>query len=710
MQQKYTDSAMNMQAAPISIRNIGILAHIDAGKTSITERVLHVAGVREKAGNVDEGTTATDYLTIERQHGITIKTAAVRFIHKGVRFHLLDTPGHVDFSAEVDRVLRVLDGAVIVLCAVSGVQVRTGFIASGCRAHKIPRMYFINKMDRRGADFFAAMQEIAGELGESVLPLQVPTFEGHQWNGIADLVNLRWFPAMLDMSENIVQAGESPTSLDSIGLPINQAPISEKSRQQIEQYREKILDRASIYDDRLTEMIVNGQQISPAHIRDALRPAIQRQDIMPALCGSSFSDISTALLLDAVIDYFPDPLERGCPPAKDLRNGSELNLPAAPAAPFSAYIFKSVLSQDLEPLGWLRIWSGTIHEGMKVMAMPAGKHVQIQRLYGVNGADVEHIESAAAGEIVGARLSFMEAGGTLCAANMQIVYESFKNPQPLVFMVIEPASQAQLPQLREALKHFSMEDVSLSVSKEKDTGRIIIAGQGELHLDIIRERLRKEYGLRVRAGNPQVPKIERLKKAARLSDQFVGDFGGERLAVGLGVFLENEKDNNANSLHVASGIRLSANYEACILRAMETALAVGPSEGWPIVGTKVIVESFMSPGSATGSADKRSETAVEAAASSILRKAVNLAGTVVFVPIVQISVEVPDDWFGSALASLQARGARIEAVEDTGGIKSIVAYAPMEHLFGYATSLRSLTEGRGIYQAKFDHYGSACEY
>lgn len=710
-QQKYTDSAMNMQAAPLSIRNIGILAHIDAGKTSITERVLHVAGVREKPGNVDEGTTATDYLTIERQHGITIKTAAVRFLHKGVRFHLLDTPGHVDFSAEVDRVLRVLDGAVIVLCAVSGVQVRTGFIASGCRAHKIPRMYFINKMDRRGADFFAAVQEIAGELGESVLPLQVPTFEGHQWNGIADLVNLRWFPAMLDMSdENVAQSGESFVSLENIGLPIEQAPISEESQRQIEQYRERIVDRASMYDDKLTEMIVEGQQITPANIRDALRPAILRQDIMPVLCGSSFSDISTALLLDAVIDYFPDPLERGCPPAKDLKNGSELNLPAAPDAPFSAYIFKSVLGQNLEPLGWLRIWSGTIREGMKVMAMPARKHVQIQRLYGVNGADIEHIESAAAGEIVGAMLSSMEAGGTLCAPNLQIIYESFKTPEPLVYMVIEPSSQAELPRLREALKHFSMEDISLSVSEEKDTGRITIAGQGELHLEIIRERLKKEYGLRVRAGNPQVPKIERLKKSARLADQFVGDFGGERLAVGLGIFLENEKDSSANSLHVASGIRLSANYEACILRAMETVLAVGPSEGWPIVGTKVVVESFMPPGGAAGSADKRLETAVEAAASSVLRKAVNLAGTVVLVPIVQVSVEVPDDWFGSALASLQARGARIEAVEDTGGVKSIVAYAPMEHLFGYATSLRSITEGRGVYQAKFDHYGSAREY
>ena len=684
------------------VRNIGILAHIDAGKTSITERLLHVAGVREQAGNVDDGTTATDYLNVERQHGITIKTAAVHFLHRGVHFHLLDTPGHVDFSSEVERVLRVLDGAVIVLCAVSGVQVRTGFIASGCRAYHIPRIYFINKMDRRGADFFRAMREIAGELGEPVLALQIPTFEDCSWNGVADLVDMRWYPVSIEKTTMGNEAGLNSER----SCPVELSSLSEESRRLIAVYREKILDLASMYDDNLMAKIVNGESVSAEEIRTALRAPIQRQEIAPVLCGSSFSDISCVLLLNAIIDYVPAPSARGCPIAKDLKNEKDLRLKADPDAPFSAYIFKTILDADLKALAWLRIWSGTIREGMRVVAMPAKKIINIQHLYGINGANIEPIQTAVAGGIIAARLSHMEAGGTLCEPGLQIAYESFKNPEPLVSIVVEPASQQELPALRDALGRFSLEDVSLLVNEEKETGRITISGQGELQLDIVLERLQKEYGLHVRAGNPHVPKVERLKKSLCYQDEFVGDFSGEKLGVSLGVSLENQKDRNENILHMAEGLRVSSGYEAAMRRAMETVLAVGPTEGWPVVGARVIIESFVSP----GSDGKRSEIAVEAASSSILRRAVSLAGSYVLVPIVQISVEVQDTWFGAALAALQTRGARIESVEDAGGIKTIVAYAPMENLFGFTTLLRSLTEGRGIYQANFDHYGAGHEY
>lgn len=681
------------------IRNIGILAHIDAGKTSITERVLHVAGVRAEAGNVDDGTTATDYLNVERQHGITIKTAAVRFLHRGVLFHLLDTPGHVDFSAEVDRVLRVLDGAVIVLCAVSGVQVRTGFIASGCRAHSIPRIYFINKMDRRSADFHEAVRQVAGELGEPVLPLQIPTFEEQRWSGIVDLVEMRWYPVSLDR-------GIQETSVDAPSFAISEAPISESARIEASEYREKLLDRASMFDDSLMAKIIEGTDVSAAEIRAALRPPIYRQELSPVLCGSSFSDISSALLLGAIIDYLPDPHSRGCPAAKDLQHSKSIKLEATADALFSAYIFKTVIEPDLSAIAWLRIWSGTIKENAKVIAIPAKKHVHIQHLYGIHGAEIEPVQSASAGEIVGARLSYMEAGGTLCAPSLQIAYESFRNPEPLVSIALEPAAQQDLPRLREALTRFSLEDISLRVNEEKETGRIIIAGQGELHLDIVLERLRKEYGLHVRAGNPQVPKVERLKKPSRIEEAFEGDFGGERLSVSITLTLENDRDSEENTLLFARGLRVSTNYEAAIHRAMETALAVGPTGGWPLRGVKAVVESFVQP----ASSDKRSEVAVEAATSAALRRGIETSSSVVLVPIVQISVEVPDAWFGPALSSLQSRGARIESAEDAGGVKTIVAYAPMEKLFGYATSLRSITEGRGIYQAKFDRFGNELDY
>lgn len=704
---KYTDTAMNSKHAPhpkplFPVRNIGILAHIDAGKTSITERVLHVAGVREKAGNIDEGTTTTDYLTVERRHGITIKTAAVRFVHKGVQFHLLDTPGHVDFSAEVNRVLRVLDGAVIVLCAVSGVQVRTGFIASGCRAHHIPRIYFINKMDRRGADFFGALQEIAGELGEHVVPLQIPTFEEYRWTGIVDLVEMRWYPVSTGCDEEKKDVAEA--GLPAF-IPVEDASLTEESRRLVVEYRDRLLDLASMYDDNLMEKIVEGEAVSPDEIRAALRGPVYRQEITPALCGSSFCDMSSELLLDAIIDYLPDPSARGCPLAVDLKHARELRLEAKPDARFSAYIFKTTFGADMEALAWLRVWSGTIREGMKVMVMPSQKLVQIQHLYGIHGAEIEPVQDAAAGDIVAARLSYMEVGDTVCEPGLQIVYESFKNPDPLVSMAIEPGSQQELPKLREVLKRFALEDASLLVNEEKETGRITISGQGELHLGIVLERLQKEHGVHVRAGNPEVPKVERLKRPAHLENEFVGDFGGEKLSASLGVSLENLKDKKENTLLLAGGIRMSPAYEASIRRAMETVLAVGPTGGWPIIGARVVVDHFVPP----AGNDRRAETAVEAAASSVLRRALSLAGTFILMPIVQISVEVPDAWFGAALASLQARGAQIESVEDAGGIKTIVAYIAMEKLFGYATSLRSLTEGHGIYQARFDHYGAEGE-
>ena len=708
------NSHINREGEPRPpIRNIGILAHIDAGKTSITERVLHVAGIRAQAGNVDDGTTATDYLNVERQHGITIKTAAVRFLHRGVLFHLLDTPGHVDFSAEVDRVLRVLDGAVIVLCAVSGVQVRTGFIASGCRAHAIPRIYFINKMDRRGADFHEAVKEVAGELGEPVLTLQVPTFDGQRWSGIVDLVEMRWFPVSLERNAQESTA-EAPSStradavvLDrAISYAIADAPISDRAREEARQYREKLLDRASMYDDALMTKILEGTDLAAEEIRSALRAPIYRQELTPVLCGSSFSDISSALLLSAIIDYLPDPESRGCPEARDLQRAVSLRLEATASAPFSAYIFKTVIGPDLDAIAWLRIWSGTISENSRVSAIPAKKHVRIQHLYGIHGSEIEPVLSATAGEIVGARLSFMEAGGTLCAPNLQLAYESFKNPEPLVSIAIEPAALQDLPRLRGALARFSLEDVSLRVNEEKETGRIIIAGQGELHLDIVLERLRKEYGLRVRAGNPQVPKVERLKKPSRVEEVFEGNFSGEKLTVSIALALENDKESDENTLLFARGLRMPSIYEAAIHQAMETAMAVGPTAGWPLRGVKSVVEAFAQP----AGSDKRAETAVEAGASAAFRRAIEAAGSLILVPIVQIAVEVPDAWFGPALASLQAHGARIESAEDAGGMKTIVAYAPMEKLFGYATSLRSITEGRGIYQAKFDRFGNELDY
>jgi len=675
------------------IRNIGILAHIDAGKTSVTERVLHVAGVRRVAGSVDDGTTATDYLPVEQQHGITIKTAAVRFTHKDIRFHLLDTPGHVDFSAEVDRVLRVLDGAVIVLCAVSGVQVRTGFIAKACRDHSLPRIYFINKMDRRGADFSKAVQEIQTELGETALPLQIPTLDNYRWTGIADLVREQWYPVNID-------GGETHS------LALDQAPLSSQSREEVMRARDILLERAAEFDDVLIARILENQPISPEMLSNALRPAILEQKLVPVLCGSSFEDTSISLLLDAVIDFFPSPEERGCPPAADTKTGEEIRLGPFADESLSAYIFKTMVSRDLEPVAWLRIWSGTMRENARVAVMPAGKTALIQRLYGVNGAEVERIAEASAGEIVGARISHMEPGATVCAPSLRITYEAFKTPEPLVFMVIEPESSADLPLLREALSRYAMEDISLSIKEEKETGRITLEGQGELHLEIVRERLRKEYGLKVRTGNPQVPKVEQLKNPCRIEERFSGDFGGERLEVLFGASLAHLESSAGNQLSFAEGVRLPKEAVEAIRHAMDTALAVGPSEGWPVVGVLVTVERCVPP---SGSG-KKIETAIEAAASIVLRKAVQQAGTRVLVPIVQIAVEVPDEWFGPVLALLQARGARIEAVEDTGGIKSILAYAPMEQMFGFASALRARTEGRGIYQARFDHYGDSREY
>lgn len=683
-----------MDGSSSDIRNIGVLAHIDAGKTSVTERILHVAGVRSVPGSVDEGTTLTDYLGVERRHGITIKTAAVRFSYRNCRFHLLDTPGHVDFTAEVERVLQVLDGAVIVLCAVSGVQVRTGVIAKACRDHSLPRIYFVNKMDRRGADFHHALQQIKEELHEPAVALQIPIHTGQTWQGIADIVRGVWIPNGMENESNRM-------------LPLDGAPLEEQDRLAITQATETMLDTLSMHDDEILSDLVQGRFPDPFAITHALRRAVVSGRLVPVFCGSSFSDPSIAALMDGIIDYFPDPVARGCPEGIDPSNRTIRRFAPMPDAPLSAYIFKTVLHEEMGLLGWARIWSGTLRESMRVQVHPGRSNATVRRLFGVQGAEVEQIGNATAGEIVALQLAGQgQAGSTLCESSMPIQYEAYMVPEPVVYLVVEPSTPSELPALRDALRTLAAEDASLSVTEEKETGRIRIAGQGELHLNVVMERLSHEFGIRVRAGNPQVPKVETISRSAELSENFVHELGGERLEVGLGLAVEPVQQNAPPACVLAEGVRPGTVYQKALERGIETACSIGPLEGWPLEGIRLTITEFLAP----SSCDRRSEAAVELSAHALTQKVVRKAGPRVLVPIVKAMVEVPDAWFGKALASLQARGARIESVQDEGNGKTIIAFAPMESLFGYATTLRSITEGRGMYQAVFEKYAGPGEY
>jgi elongation factor G len=629
---------------------------------------------------VDEGTTATDFLGVERRHGITVRSAAVRLEWKGTAIRLIDTPGHVDFGSEVERALRVLDGAVIALCAVSGVQARTETIVRACAERSLPRLYFVNKMDRDGADFHGVVEHLRSGLEPRAVAVQYPLYEGRKWVGIVDLVSgsvLRF------------DGGDLPPA--GLGGEI----VSRKA---------SLAASLAECDEDLLALYAADEAIPAELLSRALSAATKRGDLVPVLCGSAFSGESVALLLDAVLSCLPSVSEAAIPEnlAPSAR-GKPALVPAA-SAPLAAFVFKTLVDESGDIFAWTRVWSGTIRAGKKYFDARSSKDVLVRRLFGIHADELIELAEAGPGEVAALELPDIEPGATICERGFPVLFEAFAIAEPVVSQVVEPGSAGDIASLRKALESLSIEDGSLFVREERETGRFLISGQGELHLDIVAERLRREFGLSVRLGDPRINCKERLKARVAVREVFDRDFGGERVRTIVELSIGPGTGGEEGDIVLSEGLRIPPPYLAGLRRGILASASAGPLEGWPLENFEARILDIVPPSAGTG---RSGETAVEAAAALATRKAMEEGTSIVLEPVMAVAIECSEESFGAVLNAIVTRKGRVESVEDRLSVKAILAKAPMASLIGFAGELRSISRGRAHFQARFDAYEPA---
>jgi elongation factor G len=691
--------------APRPIRNIGILAHIDAGKTSLTERILYVSGRLRSAGDIDEGTTATDYLEVERERGITVKAAAAYLEWRPaapsgetLRINLIDTPGHVDFSSEVDRSLRALDGAVVLLCAVAGVQSRTETLYRACARRGAARLAFINKMDRRGASFRRAFDDLRRILDPGAIAVQLPWGEGESFRGVVDLVEMKAYEF-------------GPARPTASPLPPELARAASEARSALVEALASLggagADGAANPFATLLEDYVAGRESAGPAVKAALRAATLAGRATPVLCGTAFADGAAALLLDAVADYLPAPEEAVMPEGRDPATG--LPVEPSPGDPFSALVFKTVSDASLGRLSWVRLWSGAVAAGDKVLDARSGRSYRIARIFRIQADKLETAPSAEAGDIValafgGQAQAAGGTGATLCDPRRPILYERISFDEPVVSLAVEPRTREDGERLRAGVAALVEDDPSIRARDDPLTGRVELSGMGELHLEIAVDRLQRERGARIKVGKPRVSYREILSGEGSAREDFDRDLGGERARASVSLRLGPGRPGAGISLSLDLPGKASPLLVEALRRGVEAALSVGPAAGFPLDGAEAVVDGLSLPGglSAPGKAGER---AVEIAASLAAAKAAAAAAAVVVEPVMRVELIVPEDFLGAAAAAVSGRGGRIESVDEApGGGRAVVGAAPLRRLFGFATELRSVTEGRAEYFARFLRY------
>ncbi|HTX73210.1 MAG TPA: GTP-binding protein [Rectinemataceae bacterium] len=712
---------------PRPLRNIGILAHIDAGKTSITERLLYISGRIRAPGAVDSGTTATDFLAVERERGITVKAAAAQLGWQrdgsDFRINLIDTPGHVDFSSEVERSLRALDGAVIVLCAVAGVQSRTETLYRACQRRGAPRIAFINKMDRRGASFGRTAEDLRRILDPGAFPVQLPWGEGDGFRGVIDLVEM----VARDFTEVEASSEAGSSSDPAAGRPARaRAParcIPEELREPAARAREGLIaflaEGSEGEESGLTDDYLSGREPESGSLRAALRRATLSGRLTPVFCGSAFSDGAAALLLDAVTDYLPAPEEARPPEGKDPVTGLPSQRRSDPESPLSAQVFKTSEDAHFGKISWSRIWSGTIKTGDRVLDARSGIPARVVKLFLIQADSIETVEEAAAGDIVAVALGpaasprsaaaraasapgpgLGATGATLCAIDAPILFEGIDFEEPVVSLAIEPKTRADSASVRAGVERLVDEDPSLRYREDSLTGRIELSGMGELHLEVAAERLARERGAHVRIGRPRVSFREVLARPARAREEFDRDIGGEQVRATVALKLSPAERRSGLAISMTEGLRIARQLLDALRRGAEAALSVGPGGGFPVDDVGILVEELV-----TADLSQASERAVEIAASLAVGKALREAGAIVMEPVMSVEIELPIELLGEAAAAIARRGGRVESVEEGGaGMQLVTGAAPLRSLFGFTGELRSATSGRASHSTKFLRY------
>ncbi len=678
------------------VRNIGIAAHIDAGKTTTTERILFYSGVVHKMGEVHEGTAVTDWMEQERERGITITAAAIstQWTRRNpddptqpmpgepeYRINIIDTPGHVDFTIEVERSMRVLDGVITVLCSVGGVQPQTETVWRQADRYRVPRFIFVNKMDRTGANFYKVYSQVVDRLRANAVPIQLPIGAEDQLRGIVDLVRMKAY-----------------IHTNDLGTDVQVTDIPEEMQDLVQEYRTKLIESVAETDDKLIEKYLGGEELTEEEIRAGLRKGTIAGTIVPMLCGSAFKNKGVQLMLDAVIDYLPAPSE--VPPIQGtLPDGSEAVRHANDNEPLSALAFK-IMADPYGRLTFVRVYSGVLTKGSYVYNATKGKKERISRLIILKADDRQEVDELRAGDL-GAALGLKDTftGDTICDENSTIILESLFVPEPVISVAVEPKTKQDMDKLSKALQALSEEDPTFRVTVNPETNQTEIAGMGELHLDILVDRMKREYKVEANIGAPQVAYRETIRKPVRTEGKFVRQSGGKGQYGHVVIEVEPGKPGSGfEFVSKVVGGAIPKEYVAPAEQGMKEACESGIIAGYPVIDLKVrlVDGSFHEVDS--------SEMAFKIAGSMAIKDAVMKASPVLLEPMMKVEVEVPEDFIGNVIGDLNSRRGQIEGQDTEQGIAKVTSKVPLAEMFGYATDIRSKTQGRGIFTMEFSNY------
>ncbi|MCS7031678.1 MAG: elongation factor G [Gloeomargarita sp. SKYG116] len=678
------------------VRNIGIAAHIDAGKTTTTERILFYSGLIHKMGEVHEGTSVTDWMAQERERGITITAAAIstRWTKRNpddpsqpmpgepeYAINIIDTPGHVDFTIEVERSMRVLDGVITVLCSVGGVQPQTETVWRQADRYKVPRIIFVNKMDRAGANFYKVYDQVRDRLRANAVPIQLPIGAEDGFRGVVDLVRMCAFEYF-----------------DDIGKDIRKVNIPAELMEKAQEFRAKLVEAAAETDDVLTEKYLEGEELTEEEIRTAIRKATIAGKVVPMLCGSAFKNKGVQLLLDAVVDYLPSPVD--IPAIKGrLPNGEEVERHADDNEPMAALAFK-IMADKFGDLTFVRVYSGVMQRGTYALNATKNKKERLSRLVVLKAderIEVEELRAGDLGAVVGLKDTI--TGDTLCDENHPVILETLFIPEPVISVAIEPKTKADIDKLSKALQALSKEDPTFRVAIDPETNQTIISGMGELHLEILVDRMLREFGVEANVGNPQVAYRETIRKKTVQEGKYIRQSGG-RGQYGH-VVLEIEPAEPGSGLEFVSKIVggvVPKEYVPAVEQGVREACEGGILAGYPVIDLRVtlIDGSYHEVDS--------SEMAFKFAASIAVKEGVMKCAPVLLEPVMKVEVEVPENFLGDIMGNLNSRRGQIEGMASEAGVAKVTAKVPLAEMFGYATDIRSMTQGRGVFTMEFSHY------
>lgn len=664
-------------------RNIGIMAHIDAGKTTTTERILFYTGRTHKIGETHEGASQMDWMEQEQERGITITSAATTAQWKNHRINIIDTPGHVDFTVEVERSLRVLDGTVAVFDAKSGVQPQSETVWRQADKYGVPRIAFINKMDATGANFLNSVQTMVDRLRANAVPVQLPVGEESEHVGFVDLI---------EMNATIFK--------DDLGQEVEVTEIPAELKDKAEEYREKLLEAVAEQDEELMEKYLEGEEISNAELKTAIRKATIALSIVPVLCGSAYKNKGVQALLDAVVEYMPSPLD--IPPVEGTKPGSEEKdvRESSDEAPFAALAFKIMTDPYVGKLGFFRVYSGTLDSGSYVLNSTKGKKERVGRILQMHANKREEISTVYSGDIAAAvGLKDTTTGDTLCAESAPIILESMEFPEPVISIAIEPKTKAGQDKMGMGLAKLAEEDPTFRTYTDQETGQTIIAGMGELHLEVIVDRLLREFNVEANVGNPQVAYKETITKNVEVDCKYARQSGGRGQYGHVKIrMFPQEPGAGYEFVNAVTGGAIPREYIPSVDNGIQEAAESGVIAGYPVLDFKVELYdgSYHDVDS--------SEMAFKIAGSMAFKDAMKKASPVILEPYMKVEVTIPEEYMGDVIGDLNSRRGRVEGMESRSGAQIVNAFVPLSEMFGYATDLRSNTQGRGQYAMEFDHY------